>query len=264
MFKARSTFWLWRAKFTMKGIKMKRHYLASVCFGFGVLATNVFAGEAEIKASLEASLPRVQIQSVAPTAVKDIYQVVLSSGQVLHTTADGKHFFAGDLISLEGNKIANVTEEWRAKNRVEALHSLKDKDLVVFPAKGAEKGELYVFTDVTCGYCIKFHSEVPELNRQGITVKYAAWPRAGVSSDAGNTMRDVWCAADRQTAMTNAKSHKAVEHAKDSCTDQVIADQVKLGFALGVNGTPAVFDKNGQKLGGYAPADVFVKALTQR
>lgn len=77
-------------------------------------------------------------------------------------------------------------------------------------------------------------------------------------------MRDVWCSADRRAAMNKAKTRQPVEHAKDSCTNQVIVDQVKLGMKMGVDGTPAVFDKQGRKLGGYVPADALVQMLTQK
>lgn len=241
---------------------MKQLHLVAALLGS--LACSAFAQESEIKASLEATLPGAKVEHVTATSVNDIYQVELSSGQVIHATGDGKHIFGGDLFELKDGKLKNMTEDYRSISRVDALNTLQDKDLVVFPAQGVEKAQVYVFTDVTCGYCMKFHSEVPELNSKGVTVKYAAWPRAGAQSEVGATMRDVWCSADRRAAMNKAKTRQPVEHAKDSCTNQVIVDQVKLGMKMGVDGTPAVFDKQGRKLGGYVPADALVQMLTQK
>lgn len=240
---------------------MKRLFVASalICG----LATNAIAQESEISKAIAASLPGAKVQHVEKTAVKDIFQVELSSGQVVHVTGDGKYLFGGDLFELKKGGINNVTENWRAGSRVDALGKLEDKDLVVFPAQGVEKGQVYVFTDTSCGYCMKFHGEVPALNSKGITVKYAAWPRAGVDSVPGKIMTDVWCAADRRDAMNKAKSRQSVETAAGkTCSNQVIKDQIALGHRMGVDGTPAVFDKQGHKLGGYVPSDALIEMLT--
>lgn len=245
-----------------KGILMKRLYLAAAIFGG--MVCSAFAQEAEIRKSIESTLPGAKVESVADTAVKDIYQVGLSSGQVLHVTGDGKHLFGGDLFELKGGRLNNVTENWRAGSRIDALKTLQDKDLVVFPAQGVEKGQVYVFTDTSCGYCLKLHSEVPELNSKGITVKYAAWPRAGADSEPGKVMKDVWCSKDRREAMNKAKSRQPVEPGGKSCTNQVILDQIALGHRMGIDGTPALFDKEGHKLGGYVPANALVEMLTEK
>lgn len=239
---------------------MKRLYLAAAIFGG--MATGAFAQEADIKKSIETTLPGAKVLSVADTVVKDVFQVELSSGQVVHVTGDGKHLFGGDLFELKSGRLNNITENWRAGSRVDALKSLQDKDLVVFPAQGVEKGQVYVFTDTSCGYCVKFHSEVPELNSKGITVKYAAWPRSGIDSAQGKLMTDVWCAADRRDAMNKAKTRQSVEPGGKSCSDQVVRDQIDLGHKMGVDGTPALFDKQGRKLGGYVPAAALANMLT--
>lgn len=241
---------------------MKRLFLAAALFSG--LACSAFAQESDITKSLETTMPGAKVESVSKTAVKGIYQVVLNSGLVLHATEDGKHLFGGDLFEIKGGRLNNVTENWRAGTRVDALKSLQDKDLVVFPAQGVEKGQVYVFTDVSCGYCMKFHSEVPELNSKGITVKYAAWPRAGAESADGKVMKDVWCSEDRRDAMNKAKTRQPVPPAKETCTNQVIRDQVMLGHKMGIDGTPALFDPEGHKLGGYVPANELVRILTQK
>lgn len=241
---------------------MKRVFLAAALLAG--MASVAVAGEPEIKKSIEATLPGAKVESVTKTVVNDVYQVQLSSGQVVHVTGDGKNLFGGDLFEIKNGRINNVTENWRAGSRVEALQTLKDKDLVVFPASGVEKGQVYVFTDTSCGYCVKFHSEVPELNSKGITVKYAAWPRSGAESAPGKLMRDVWCSADRRDAMNKAKTRQPVESVGKDCSNQVILDQIELGHRMGVDGTPAVFDKQGRKLGGYVPANALVQILTEK
>ncbi len=217
-----------------------------------------------IKDAVAKSLRGALVESVLETPIAGIYQVQLNSGEVTHFTQDAKFMFAGDLYQIEDRGIVNLTESGRSVERVKLIATMDDKNLVVFPAAGVEKGQVYVFTDVSCGYCMKFHSEVPELNAKGITVKYAAWPRAGAQSEPGKIMKDVWCSSDRRTAMNNAKSRQPVEPAKESCSGQEVLDQIALGYKMGVRGTPAVYDKEGHQLGGYVPAEHLVQLLTEK
>ena len=98
------------------------------------------------------------------------------------------------------------------------------------------------------GYCRKLHRDVPELNARGVSVRYLAFPRNGVDSAVGREMRQVWCAEDRQAAITAAKNRESVAAA--SCNDPV-ARHYALGRQLGIRGTPAIYLENGRMLPGY-------------
>lgn len=205
--------------------------------------------------------PQVEIVELQAAAVPGIFQVETSAGELLYVSADGKHIFTGDLLDISGPAMVNLSENYRSEKRVDALKALKDKDLVVYPAK-EEKGEVLVFTDTSCGYCRKFHSEVAEINDLGITVKYVAWPRYGVQSPAGQTMVNVWCSEDRGAAMTKAKSNEPVTvPAGRVCEQNTIQDQINLGHQIGVKGTPAVFGLDGRQLGGYMKAGQLAQQL---
>ncbi|MCG8672288.1 MAG: DsbC family protein [Pseudomonadales bacterium] len=210
--------------------------------------------EEHIKKTLAANLPQLQVVSMMESSAKGIYQVEINGGEVIHVTSDGKHILNGDLLKVKAGGVDNVTEVWRSEKRVAALNGLKDETLVVYPATGEEKGEVIAFTDTSCGYCQKFHLEIPQLNAMGITVKYAAWPRYGLQSPAGQIMADIWCSKDREDAMTLAKTRKPVPKPEGECDTAAITDQINLGRQLGVRGTPAVFLGDGRKVGGYRKA----------
>lgn len=211
--------------------------------------------EAVITAQITENLPQLKISSITESVVPGMYRVALEGGEAIHTTADGKHIFNGDLLAIKKGGVDNLTEAWRGEQRVEALKKLDDKDMVVFPAKGEEKGVIYAFTDTSCGYCQKMHQEMDELNTLGLTIKYVAWPRYGLQSDAGQLMTDIWCSKDRQTAMTLAKSRQPVPKPEGECSQKtVILDQIALGQTLGIRGTPALFLADGRRVGGYRPA----------
>lgn len=212
------------------------------------------SAEELIKKSLSENLPQIQLVGMTESDAPGIYQVELNGGEVIHVTADGKHIINGDLLAVQEGAVRNVTEEWRSKKRVAALQSLKDENLVVFQAEGEEKGEVIAFTDTSCGYCQKLHQEIPQLNAMGITVKYAAWPRYGLQSPAGQIMANIWCSKDRNEMMTKAKSRQEVPKPEGECDTSAIQDQIALGQQLGVRGTPAVYLNDGRKVGGYRKA----------
>lgn len=214
------------------------------------------ADAAAVKQKLEAKLPNLKVKALETTPVKGVYQLEATTGQLLLVSSDGQYIIDGDLLKVEQEGVVNLTEKHRSTQRLGALKELKDKDLVVFKAEGKEKAEVLVFTDTTCGYCRKFHTEIPQLNKMGITVKYAAWPRSGLMSPSGQTMTNIWCAGDRTAAMTKAKTtnDNVTPPAGKACDQNVIQDQINLGQRMGVQGTPAVFLKDGRQVGGYVPA----------
>src|SRR5690606_13034670 len=122
------------------------------------------------------------------------------------------------------------------------------------------KSHITVFTDTDCGYCQKLHSEVPELNRQGIEVRYLAFPRQGPGSHGYNTLVSVWCAKDPKLAMNQAKSRQEIPAA--SCENPVL-EQFELGQLIGVNGTPSIVLANGRMIPGYQPAAELARLALQ-
>ena len=144
----------------------------------------------------------------------------------------------------------NLTSVAEASGIAQVLDRVDASDMVVF-APEEPKTHITVFTDVDCGYCRKLHSEVEQLNNLGIEVRYMAFPRGGMQSPAAQVMQSVWCADNRQQAMTSAKQGKTVEEV--TCTNPV-AQEYELGKQLGVQGTPAIFLANGVMIPGYQPA----------
>ena len=110
--------------------------------------------------------------------------------------------------------------------------------------------ELTVFTDIDCGYCRKLHDQVAEYNEEGISIRYMAYPRAGIGSRSYEKAVTVWCADDPQAAMTSAKAGE--EMVPIQC-DNPVAEQYQLGQAMGVSGTPALLTSDGQLIPGYVP-----------
>ncbi len=82
--------------------------------------------------------------------------------------------------------------------------------MIVYKAP-QEKHVITVFTDITCGYCHKLHEQMSDYNALGITVRYLAFPRQGLQSEAEQNMKAIWCAKDRNKALDDAMSGKGVQ-----------------------------------------------------
>lgn len=193
--------------------------------------------------------------SINPTPVNGIYEAKFGT-ELVYVSADGRYFFSGDLI--DGATRTNLSEQSRTVERKAMLAKIEEKDAVIFKAKGEQKHLLTVFTDVDCGYCVKLHKEVPQLNEAGVSVRYLAYPRAGVGSESYKKIVNVWCADDKLDAMTKSKAGETI--ATKECENPV-AKEFELGQKLGVNGTPALFTEDGTMIPGYRPADQLVKIL---
>ena len=92
-------------------------------------------------------------------------------------------------------------------------------------------------------------------------MRYLAFPRAGIGSSSYQKIVNVWCAKDRKSAMTRAKSGERV--VSKACNHPVDI-HYNLGREMGVNGTPALFLDDGTHLAGYMPPDRLINALEER
>lgn len=204
----------------------------------------------------------VKVLSVEPTDMDGLFQVNTSGG-VIYSSADGAHILAGTLYSLgDDGRYEDVLAEKQAPINAEKIAKFKDK-AIVFKAKD-EKYVVTIFTDITCGYCVKLHNEIKEYNDLGITVDYLAFPRSGPHSAVADQMAAIWCAKDPIEAMHDAKTNRRIPDVSSDKLAQCqksVAEQYALGVELGVKGTPAIFLPNGKMVGGYLPAKELLKRL---
>lgn len=204
--------------------------------------------------TLQQVFPDMEITSVTSTPIENIYEVMIGT-DVIYMTGDARFVLKGDLIDMKERR--NLSEDVRSRSRADSLKNIPESEYIEFASKDS-KDIIYVFTDVDCSYCRKLHRDVPELNDNAITVRYLAYPRAGIGSSVHRLMEDVWCAEDRQQALTDAKAGRLV---KTSECKNPVENQYALGRKLGVRGTPAIFLENGRALSGYMPPDELLREI---
>ncbi|MBV4367313.1 bifunctional protein-disulfide isomerase/oxidoreductase DsbC [Erwinia sp. BNK-24-b] len=223
----------------------QRYLLLSLLMAAGLAQ----ADDAAIKQSLaKLGLQQMEIQ---PSTLPGMKTVLTESG-VLYVTEDGKQFIQGPLYDVSGSQPVNVTNKLLEK-KVEALSG----EMIVYKAP-KEQHVITVFTDITCGYCHKLHSQMADYNALGITVRYLAFPREGMNGQVAKDMKSVWCAADRRKAFDAAMKGEAVT-AADCKID--LAKQYQLGILYGIQGTPAILLQNGMMIPGYQGPQEMKKLL---
>lgn len=247
------------------------HLLKGAAISAMVMVSGMVSAEGSpeeiIAKALQAAQPNLIVQSATAVDGQTLYEVELTSGEIIYSTADGKFFVYGSLFQATEGGLENLTAKRTDSKRLSLLGALKNEDLVVYPGKGEEKAVISVFTDVDCGYCRKLHREIPRLNELGVTVRYLAYPRAGIYSDQKQTkftgsykkLKSVWCDDDRESAMTKAKATGFIK--ENLKCEAPIAAHLELGAQFGVRGTPAIILESGELLPGYMPADELAKKL---
>ncbi|HUV20435.1 MAG TPA: thioredoxin fold domain-containing protein [Gammaproteobacteria bacterium] len=169
-----------------------------------------------------------------------------------YLTEDGRYLFIGNLIDLQQGE--NLTDISRRRTAIDEINGIAADDKIIFPAIGAEKAVLNVFTDTSCPYCKQLHSEISFLQQAGISVHYLPYPRGGRQGPGYQVLRQVWCAEDRARALTIAKDLDSGELPPGDCASAAFVDAgYALGNRIGVTGTPSLYKSNGENIQGYVP-----------
>jgi len=227
------------------------------------LASGLAVAETEpeqaIREHLQGVLGDMPIEAIAESPINGLYQIALKGGRQLYASQDGQYLLQGYLFQLKDGKAVNLTEQAESQGIAKEINAIPTSEMVVFAPKNP-KTHITVFTDTDCGYCQKLHSEMAELNRLGVEVRYVAFPRQGIGSEGYNQLVSVWCASDKQQAMNQAKRRQPIAEAQ---CDNPVEKQYHLGQLIGVQGTPAIVLANGQLIPGYQPAALLAKEAVQ-
>lgn len=220
---------------------MKKILTALLC----VTAMNAMADDAAIKNKLQAlGAKSVEIKNSPVSGVK----TAVTDEGIIYVTDDGKYAFQGKLYELTDKGPVDVA----GKLLMDKLNSYKN-EMIVYPAKD-EKYVVTVFMDITCHYCHLLHQQVKEYNDLGITVRYLAFPRAGMNSETAKQMEAIWTAKDPVFALNEAEKGNPPKELK---SPNIVKKHYELGIQFGVNGTPSIVTSTGEVIGGYLkPADL--------
>ncbi|KAF3978454.1 MAG: DsbC family protein [Methylococcales symbiont of Iophon sp. n. MRB-2018] len=215
---------------------------------------NVQADENVVKNTLNKAMPLLKIDSIKESEVKGLFEVIAGT-RILYISEDGKYLLQGQLIDIEARK--DLTDVKLAGTRKLAIEKLGKDKIITFKADQS-KYTVSIFTDIDCGYCRKLHAEMDQYLAAGISIQYLFFPRAGKGSDSYNKAVSVWCAEDRQSALTAAKKDEKIE--QKTCENPV-DEHIQLAVDFEVRGTPMIVTEKGNIFPGYVPAKQLAAAL---
>jgi thiol:disulfide interchange protein DsbC len=211
--------------------------------------------KADPRAVIVNKLGGVKLEDVRMSPVTGVYEVTRGS-EISYLSGDGRYAIVGDLIDLDTD--SNISENRRRTIRARMIEGVPESEMLVFSPK-EPKYTITVFTDIDCGYCRRLHSQIAEYNRLGIRVRYMFFPRSGPDTDSWHKAEAVWCASNRNEALTKAKNGEKIDSPK--CPSDIIKRDYELGHKLLVEGTPAIFLASGEMLPGYAPPGQLLKYI---
>jgi thiol:disulfide interchange protein DsbC len=218
------------------------------------------AGQAPGKDPRLAILKRLpagsKLEDLRPSPVPGIYEFI-QGADVSYLSADGKYFIDGNVYDMDTR--ANLTEEIRTRARLALINEVPESQMLIFSPPNP-KYTITVFTDVDCAYCRKLHSEMAELNKLGVRVRYLFYPRTGPGTDSWRKAEVVWCSPNRNEALTRAKLGGALDMTK-TCGATPVAREYALGQTIGVRGTPAIVTDGGDYISGYMPPRELVQQI---
>ncbi|GAD90162.1 MULTISPECIES: bifunctional protein-disulfide isomerase/oxidoreductase DsbC [Vibrio] len=245
--------------------------MKSLCRVFSLLICSLIAFSVSAAKFDEAQIKErfakigVSVTEVESLGIDGLVEVTTNQG-TFYATPKGDYFIPGKLYSLDDDgNFKDVTAARLGPKIAAQLESLSD-EMIVYKAKD-EKYVVTVFTDTSCGYCLKLHRQMDEYNKLGITVRYLAFPRSGPQSQVAQQMANIWCHDDPAQAMSDMKLRgKNAEVSTDNIKQcqSIITKHYQVGKSVGVSGTPAVYTSKGINVGGYlSPKDLLARLQSQ-
>ena len=236
------------------GSKVLAVLAATFCVAAPSHAEDADAGLQDVRAKMSAMFDSIDPENINASPVEGWY-TIQQGPIVAYVSEDGRYLLQGDLIDLDLQ--VNLTERSRSTARRDLIAEVSDDEAILFSPVDI-KHSVTVFTDIDCTYCRKLHSQIDQYLEQGIQVRYLLYPRNGPASKSWSTSEDVWCADDRNQALTAAKLDRKFDTSQ--CDASMITEHYGVGRDIGLSGTPAIVLDDGTLIAGYlTPAQLSMR-----
>ena len=182
--------------------------------------------------SFRKSFPKLRADSIRPSGVQGLYEVV-SGSRILYYAPGPEYLIYGPMVTREGR---NLTKERVSEIVAKGLKSLPlDKALRI----GSGAHQVIEITDPDCPYCRRASAYLAgkkELTRHIFFLPLAMHPNAEAK------VRQIFCAEDRGKAYEEAMAGKLDDMKFTPCTSAAAEDLLKahkdLVNRIGVSSTP--------------------------
>lgn len=186
----------------------------------------------------------------------DGWYTIRKGAIIAYISGDGRYLLQGDLIDLD--RSVNLSEESRNDARAIMMSEVPSAELITY-TPDTVRHTVSVFTDIDCTFCRRLHSQLDEYMDEGIEIRYFLYPRNGPTSESWVKAENVWCADDRNEALTLAKLDKTFP--MHACDASIVSSHYSIGQDVGLRGTPAIVLEDGTLFSGYLPPKQLAEAI---
>lgn len=193
--------------------------------------------------SFRKSYPNIPVESITPTAVPGVYEIV-AGGRVAYYAPGQEYLIIGEIITREGK---NLTQE-----RAGEILGRKIKEAPLEKALKIGSGPHTVIeiTDPDCPFCRKAAEYLA--TRKDLT-RYVFFFPLSIHPTAEAKVRQIFCTEDRARAYEEAMTGKLDDMKFKPCDNPAAAELAKvhqeIGNRIGVQSTP-LFLIDGQVVNG--------------
>lgn len=241
----------------MKMNTLRTHLLASAALAL-LAGPALGADDAElelVRATVSEMFAGIEAEDVFASEV-DGWYTVRKGAIIAYISSDGRYLLQGDLIDLKESE--NLSEKSRNGAREKLMAAMTEDELIIYTPETV-RHTISVFTDIDCTFCRRLHSQLDEYMDEGIEIRYFLYPRNGPTSESWVKAQNVWCAKDRNEALTLAKLDQ--EFPMQDCDASMIDSHFAIGQDVGLRGTPAIVLEDGTLFSGYMPAKQLSEAI---
>lgn len=209
-----------------------------------LLSTASFASPESVKYKLSQNYPKIQLDNIKATEMKNVYSATLDN-QVVYVDEAAQHLFFGSMIRLKDQK--NLTKDLVVNKSALDFNKLPLQDAIK-TVRGTGQHKLAIFSDPNCPYCKTLEGNLSQL--KDVTIYTFMFP---IKAQSIEPSKKVWCSFNKEYAWKSLIVEGQQPNVKADCANP-IERNLQLGRSLGVEGTPAIIFSNGMKATGAYPA----------
>ncbi|MEP7242662.1 MAG: DsbC family protein [Gammaproteobacteria bacterium] len=211
----------------------------------------------QIKSTLQARYPKLQVEQVHKGPVPGLYEV-MTNAEIIYTNETAELVFAGRVVNTKTQEDVTA-KRWNELNAVD-FASLPF-DLAIKTVRGDGSRKIAVFSDPLCPYCRELEQQMEGITN--VTIYTFLYPLETGHPGAGKKANSLWCSSDRAAAWSSWMLQQT-EPKEATCEGSPVSALAALGDKLHINSTPTVFLANGQRSSGAVPRADLEKLLTAR
>jgi thiol:disulfide interchange protein DsbC len=181
--------------------------------------------------SFRQSFPNIPLESITPTAIPGVYEIV-AGGRVAYYAPAQEYLIVGELITKDRK---NLTQE---RNGEILAQRMKNLPLEKAIKSGSGPHTVIEITDPDCPFCRKASDYLA--TRKDITRYTFLYPIPSLHPNAEAKVRYIFCAKDQVKAYEEAMTGKLDDMKFKPCDDAAAAELVKahkeIGDKIGIPG----------------------------